>query len=439
MTVALILKVSAVFAADTQALNNPALNEQALTIKLEQYQQRLELLESRIADRQRVAESVNRRITGNATNPAISVILDGLYASYKNDPEDYALPGYGLGGEAGLAAAGFSLGHSEIIMSSNIDDKFFGQFTLVIAEHEGEVEVELEEAFFETLALGNGFTVRGGRFFSAIGYLNQQHEHVWDFQDAPLVYRGFFGKQYFDDGLRLSFVAPSDLFIELGAEAFSGSKYPAGGEHNNIGSWTAFVNFGGDMGLSHSWQAGLSYWAADNIEREYSSHEDVAVVETPLFEGDSKIIGVNAIYKWAPGGNNLEQNFKLQFEYFSRDEEGDMTLLNSIPLETSSLNSKQDGWYVQGIWQFDRNWRTGIRYDMLDSDNRGSDVGVLDEVGLVTNGHTPKRSSIMTEWLPSAFSRIRLQYNRDESYQITDNQIFLQYTFSIGAHGAHAF
>ena len=425
MTCVLMLNISAVHATD----------EEALTIKLEEYEQRLELLERRVPDLQ----PVNRRKTGNAYNPAISVILDGVYASYKNKPEDYALPGYGLGFESGLAAAGFSLGHSEIIMSSNIDDKFFGQFTLAIAEHEGEVEVELEEAFFETLALGHGFTIRGGRFFSAIGYLNQQHEHVWDFHDAPLVYRGFFGKQYFDDGVRLTFVAPTDLFVELGAEAFAGGKYPAGGEHSNVGSWTAFVNFGGDIGISHSWQAGLSYWAADNIEREYSSHEEVAATETPLFEGDSKIVGVNAIYKWAPDGNNLEQNFKLQFEYFSRDEEGDMTLLDSSPLEVSSLNSKQDGWYLQGIWQFDRNWRTGIRYDMLESDNRGSDVGVLDEAGLVTNGHTPRRSSIMAEWLPSAFSRIRLQYNRDESYQITDNQIFLQYTFSIGAHGAHTF
>ena len=412
-----------------------AVDEVARTLQLEEYEKRLEQLEARISE----SQSVNRRITGNANNPAISVILDGLYASYKNHPEDYALPGYGLGGEAGLAAEGFSLGHSEIIMSSNIDDKFFGQFTLAIAEHEGEVEVELEEAFFETLALGHGFTVRGGRFFSAIGYLNQQHQHVWDFHDAPLVYRGFFGNQYFDDGVRLSLVAPTELFVELGGEVFAGGKYPAGGEHSNVGSWTAFVNFGGDVGISHSWQAGLSYWAADNIEREYGSHAHTGTAETPLFEGDSKIAGVNAIYKWAPGGNNLEQNFKLQFEYFSRDEDGDMTLLNSVPLEVSSLNSKQDGWYLQGIWQFDRNWRTGIRYDMLDSDNRGSDVGVLDEAGLVANGYTPKRSSIMAEWLPSEFSRIRLQYNRDESYQVADNQLFLQYTFSIGAHGAHSF
>ena len=405
--------------------------------KLSEYEQRIEALEQEANNK--AAPQDRNQVTGNLFNPAISVILDGVYASYKNNPEDYALPGYALGGEAELAPAGFSLGHSELTLSNYIDDKFFAKFTLAIVEHDNELEVELEEAFFETLTLGHGFTIRGGRFYSALGYLNQQHEHEWDFHDAPLVYRGMFGNQYFDDGLRASVVMPTDLFIELGAEAFAGRKYPAGGQHDGAGSWTAFANVGGDVGVSHSWQAGVSYWSADNIEREYGGHAHDGADEVPLFEGDSYIAGMNAIYKWAPNGNYRDQNVKLQFEYFSRDDDGNLTLQNSSPLETSSLNSKQDGWYAQARWQFARNWATAVRYDMLDSDNTGSDADVLDEAGLVTNGHTPKRVSIAAEWLPSEFSRLRLQYNRDDSYQMPDDQVYLQYTFSMGAHGAHKF
>ena len=66
--------------------------------------------------------------------------------------------------------------------------------TVAFAEHDNELEIELEEAFFETLSLGGGFTIRGGRFYSAVGYLNQIHEHAWDFKDAPLVYRALFGQ-----------------------------------------------------------------------------------------------------------------------------------------------------------------------------------------------------------------------------------------------------
>ncbi len=411
--------------------------DEELNKKLDVFEQRLLVVEQEKSDES--SRQSTGQTTNNGFNPAISVILDGVFASYKNNPEDYSLSGYALGGEAGLAVEGFSLGHSEITLSNNIDDKFFGQLTLAIAEHDGSTEVELEEAFFETLALGNGFSVRGGRFYSAIGYLNQQHEHAWDFFDAPLIYRGLFGNQYFDDGLRLSYIAPTDLFIELGGEIFAGGQYPAGGQHSGIGSWTTFINLGGDIGVSHSWQSGVSYWSADNIERVYGGHDHDGVAEVPLFEGDSHIVGFNAVYKWAPYGNYRDQNVKLQFEYFSRDDEGDLTLLNSSPLETSTLNSRQDGWYAQAVWQFMRIWGIGVRYDMVDSDNSGSDGAVLDEAGLVSNGHTPKRASLMAEWLPSEYSRIRLQYNRDESYPVTDDQLFLQYTFSIGAHGAHQY
>jgi hypothetical protein len=46
----------------------------------------------------------------------------------------------------------------------------------------------------------------------------------------------------------------------------------------------------------------------------------------------------------------------------------------------------------------------------------------------------------MVDWNPSEFSRIRLQYNLDRSQLgITDNQVMLQYIFSLGSHGAHKF
>jgi hypothetical protein len=37
------------------------------------------------------------------------------------------------------------------------------------------------------------------------------------------------------------------------------------------------------------------------------------------------------------------------------------------------------------------------------------------------------------------YSRLRLQYTRDYTLPEADNQFFLQYVMSLGAHGAHAF
>ena len=412
--------------------------EQQLETQNKEHEKRIQALEARVLKSE-------QGLTGQSNfNPAISVILDGRYASFDNNPEEYELPGFPLGGEAGLGERGFSVGHTELIMSANVDDKFFGQMTVAVAEHEGSAEIELEEAFIQTLGLGHGLTIKAGRFFSEIGYLNTQHAHSWDFIDAPLIYRGLFGNQLIDDGVQLTYIAPTDLFLQIGTEASSGSRFPAGGATNGVGAWTVFADLGGDVGIEHSWQLGLSHWQANKIEgRESGGHAhgaDGGTSETPSFSGDSKINALDLVYKWAPNGNPRNNNFKLQFEYFSRKENGEITMLNSgPPVETSSYDGDQNGWYLQATYQFKAQWQAGLRYDQLSSNNTGSDSDVLAEAGLDDEGHTPKRISAMVEWLPSEFSRIRLQYNRDDSYEETDNQLFLQYTMSLGSHGAHPF
>lgn len=436
-----------------------SLKQQLNQIK-QHYEQRIQALENRLEAAEKNATHANSKVkqieetviksstskpafkNQNSFNPAISLILDGRYASFSNKPEEYELPGFALGGESGLGEEGFSLGHTELVASANIDDKFYGQAALALHDHEGSTEVELEEAFIQTIGLGNGVTVKGGRFFSAMGYLNEQHEHAWDFADAPLIYRGLFGHQLRDDGLQVSYIAPTDTFLQLGAEAFKGSSLPAGGESDNVGAWTAFANIGGDIGVEHSWLFGLSHWQANDIDGRTSgghAHEGEDEEETPSFSGKSKINAVDFVYKWAPNGNPSQQNFKFQFEYFDRHEEGVITMLNSDPLEVTRYDGEQNGWYAQAVHQFKPQWRVGLRYDQLDSSNSGADTDILEEAGLDNEGHTPKRYSAMVEWLPSEFSRIRLQFNRDQSYEDTDNQLFLQYTHSLGSHGAHQY
>lgn len=443
----------------TFAENNTELLKQQLESLKQDYENRIQVLEERVEQAEtnakqadvkasqveiqvsRIETTQKSSSSENRLNPAISLTLDGRYANFDNQADAYELPGFALGGEAGLGEEGISLGHTELTASANIDDKFYGQATLAIHEHDGSNEVELEEAFVQTLGLGSGLTIKAGRFFSSLGYLNEQHEHAWDFADAPLIYRGLFGNQLRDDGLQVSYIAPTDTFLQLGAEAFRGSNFPAGGEQEGVGAWTAFANIGGDIGVEQSWLLGLGHWQAGDIDGRTSgghSH-DGGDVETPSFTGKSKINALDFVYKWAPNGNPKNRNFKFQLEYFDRREDGTVTLLNSDPLEATSYDGHQKGWYAQAVYQFMPQWRTGFRYDQLDSNNSGSDSDLIAEAGLDNEGHTPKRYSAMLEWLPSEFSRVRLQFNRDESYEDADNQLFLQYTHSLGSHGAHQF
>lgn len=82
-------------------------------------------------------------------------------------------------------------------------------------------------------------------------------------------------------------------------------------------------------------------------------------------------------------------------------------------------------------------WRTGLRYDRLDSGNVSYG---LNSAHLAHTGYDPQRVTWMVDYSPSEFSRIRLQFARDESRREgTDNQVFVQYQMSLGAHGAHKY
>lgn len=372
-------------------------------------------------------------------NPDVSLVLDGRYGSYKNT-SDYALPGFMLGGEASRGTKGYHLGHNELSFSANIDDLFYGKLTMAIADHEGKTEVELEEAFIQTQALGKGFAVKAGRFFSDIGYLNNKHGHAWDFADAPLVYRALFGNQLIDDGVQVSWLAPTDTYLKLGVEGLRGERFPSGGAaKGGRGSNVFFAKFGGDAGISNAWQLGFSHFIADINGREAGTHSHGSTTETPTFYGKSKVNAIDFVWKWSPKGNARERNVKIQAEYFERDESGRIDMVNSSPLETSTYQGKQSGMYAQAIYQFMPRWRVGYRYDQLNANNSGSDTDVLGEAGLTVAGHTPTRSTVMMDYSHSEYSRIRLQYAKDNSYAESDNLFFVQYVVTLGAHGAHRF
>lgn len=376
----------------------------------------------------------------NIFNPDISLVLDGRYGSYKNS-SDYALPGFMLGGEASRGTQGYHLGHNELSLSANIDDMFYGKLTTVIADHEGETEVELEEAYIETLAIGDGLTVKAGRFFSDIGYLNNQHGHAWDFTDAPLIYRALFGNQLIDDGVQVSWLAPTDTYFKIGVEGLRGERFPAGGaENDGRGANTLFAKFGGDVGISNAWQLGFSHWKADINGREAGAHTHGAASEVPTFYGNSKINAIDFVWKWSPNGNSHERNLKIQAEYFERNENGRIDMVEDGTVnETTTYKGKQNGAYIQAVYQFMPRWRVGYRYDQLKANNSGLDTDVLGEAGLDVAGHTPKRTTIMLDYSHSEFSRIRFQYAKDDSYNESDDLFFIQYIVTLGAHGAHRF
>jgi len=372
-------------------------------------------------------------VTNNAFNPAISLILDGQYSSYSNDPEDYAISGFLLDEEAGLTAEGFSLDETELNISANIDDQFFGYADIVFEDSEEETEVELEEAYIETLALPHGLAVKGGKFLSAIGYNNRFHPHSWDFADAPLAYRAMLGTAFTDVGVQVRWLAPTDLFLEFGAEGFRGASFPANGSANDgTGAWSLFAKTGGDLNDSNSWKAGFSWLGYDT--EDFTSEIDDGVL---TLDGDGNLYIAEFVWRWSPGGNTRQRNFKLQAEYLHREEDGDAEAATLAVTQASDYDIEQDGLYVQGVYQFRPRWRVGLRYDWLSADNQVPGLTIPTPLG--GDDRDPDRITAMIDFSHSEFSRLRLQYSRDDSSPESDDQIVLQYVMSLGAHGAHQF
>ena len=462
------------------ALSAPVLAQDAELAKIReeirqmksQYEKRIQDLEKRLAETEAKAGSAqaaagkaeqsaaqaqtataaaaSARSGENAFNPAVSLILQGTFARESQDPNNYRINGFmPSGGEVGPPKRSFGLAETELNITANIDPYFRGVAIASLAPQGG---ISVEEAYFQTLALPQGFTLKGGRYFSGIGYQNELHQHAWDFQDAPLAYKAFLGNQLKQDGVQLKWVAPTDLFVEVGAELSAGDQFPGNDRNKNgVGGAALFTHLGGDIGDSYAWRSGLSYLKTSPNGRAYQDTDTLGGAVTNSFTGRARLWVADAVLKWSPHGNARQRNFKLQGEYFRFTQDGLLSYNNDAAGSaafghvTGPLSTTQSGWYAQGIWQFLPAWRVGYRYDRLNygSVSNGIVNGGLGPVAadfpLLAN-HSPTRNTLMFDWSPTEFSRVRLQFASDKSrLGLTDNQVLVQYLYSLGAHGAHKF
>ncbi len=436
------------------------LREQVRQIKQE-YEKRIDALEQRLKQAEAAAGkaqasavsaeaaalSASTRPAGeNAFNPAVSLILNGVLANLSQDPARHQITGFTPTlGEVGPGNRGLSLAETELVFSANIDSNFRGT---LIAALGSDDSIGVEEGYIQGIGLSHGLGIKAGRFLSSVGYQNEIHAHAWDFIDAPLANKVFLGNQLAEDGVQLKWVAPTDTFVELGAEIGRGRAFPGTNrDKNGVGAGNLFARLGGDIGASTAWRLGLSHLRTTAQNRNYDDVDSTGTQVNNSFDGSSRLWVLDGVLKWAPNGNATYTNFKLQGEYFRRRENGSFTYdtaAASLGTQSDAYRSAQSGWYAQGVYQFMPRWRAGYRYDRLDSG--GVNLGLVDSGALaaaefpIYAAHKAVRNTLMFDFSPSEFSRLRLQFASDKSrLGVTDNQVFLQYIMSLGAHGAHKF
>ncbi len=404
------------------------------------YEARIDALERRVADAEAAARETRREppprppvaaaaSSAAAFNPAVSLILQGRAAGFGREQGHRDVPGFLTGEETGVGPEGLSLSETELDLSANVDDFFYGFASVALEQEDAETHIDLEEAYLQTLKLPQGLTVKAGRFFSGIGYLNSRHSHTWDFVDAPLAYEAMLGTQLGDSGVQVTWVAPTETYLQLGGEILRGSGFPGGGSaHDGFGSTALFGKLGGEVGDSHTWQAGLSWLRTRPRGRETRDERG----DLYTFDGSSNLVIADLVWKWAPHGNYRERNLILQAEYLHRFEDGTIVVTSPSGELRGSYDGRQDGVYGQVAYQFMPHWRAGLRYDHIWSDNRFGAPGLLDD-------DSSQRVSAMVDFSRTEFSRLRLQWNHDFGGIRDDDAVFLQYIMSLGSHGAHTF
>ena len=214
---------------------------------------------------------------------------------------------------------------------------------------------------------------------------------------------------------------------------------------------TIFAKFAPDLGTNHVLQWGLSYAQAKQYQQLLNEDETTQSGDELALNGKQTLMGTDIVYKWDSAGQYGQGDFKIIVEYLKlkkdmnvvasgvgMDTDGD-TVLDSFPLAIGSkVTGTQDGYTLQASYGIAPRWQVSLRHDATGNTNE------LNEAGNKISFKDSSRNSIAISFYASEFSRLRLQASQadlaDETGKVEKvNQVFLQYTHSLGQHGAHKF
>ncbi len=409
--------------------------------------------------------------SASAFNPQMSIILDGNYYHDGIGGEGATLVGEAFQPELGhgheheeeghddhghaTTSNGFNFREAEFVFAATVDPYFDAAVNVVV---DGDGNVDLEEAWFQTRNLPHGLKVKGGKFFSDFGYVNNQHPHQWDFADQNLAYLNLLGDHGLQEtGLQLTWLPETPVYTLLGLELGQGDQERLGvtlDDHEqaelglddtNSGPrlWTAFAKVAPDLGDKHALQFGVSY--AHNkqhqgmYEFEHEEEEDHLGEEEhgeSGYEGTAGIWGLDLVYKFDGDGDHGHRDFKLQTEYL-RSTRDTKVRSGEEDVIGKSLDFTSDGLYVQGVYGIFPKLQLGLRYDVFGLTNKVG--GAADE----SFGSSDRWTANLT-WNMSEYSRLRAQYARSDILVAEDERerfdaFYLQFLMSLGSHGAHKF
>jgi len=387
----------------------------ALKAELQQQKETTKKLEAKIdalsAKQDEASKNTSASFSQNAYLPDIALILNMSAVSRdvsNSDYEKYNIPGFIDNKNTEETAIpfnknrGFNLNYAEVAMHSTVDPYFeaFANF------HLHPDEFEIGEAFVQTTSLPYSLRIKAGKFKSNFGRINSKHQHSWHFDSQPIIYEALFGPDAISDpGIQVQYVAPTDTYMMIGAEALQGTNERSFGEENGNNLYVGYIKSSIDVGEDLSILGGVSIAHGTNTTKH----------STDVYGGD-------LTFRYQLGSYS---SLSWQSEYLYRAK------------DIGTTTNRQDGLYSELIYQYNNNYSGGIRYDAI----MKNDTDLKSDYSAIKTNNLD-RYTAMIEYKPFPMSRLRLSYTYDRTKVIAGerkniNEVMLSLNIAAGAHGAH--
>ncbi len=381
----------------------------AIKEQLQAQQEAMASLNAKLVQLEQKNTNQSASFSQNAYLPDMALILNMSAVSRDVNNYDYehntSIPGFIDAGKMHLPFnknRGFNLNYAEFAMHSVVDPYFeaFANF------HLHPDEFEIGEAYVQTTSLPYALRIKAGKFKSSFGRINKKHQHSWNFDSQPLIYKALFGPDSISDaGIQVQWIAPTDTYLMVGAEAMQGINGRSFGDDSKNNLYVGYVKSSIDIGDDLSVLGGVSLAHGKNITQNAT---DVYGADLTFREQ----LGSNSALIW-------------QSEYLERHKK-----------LSDTTTDKQAGLYSELVYQYNNNYSFGARYDLITK----NDTDLLLYNGIDTNNLD--RYTAKIDYKPFPMSRLRLSYTYDRSKIIVGerkdvSEVMLSLNIAAGAHGAH--
>lgn len=352
---------------------------------------------------------------------------------------------------------GFTLQQAELGLAGVVDSYFRADARIVtfLDASAGETLVELEEAYLTSLSLPSNLQLKAGHFLTRFGRVNPQHPHAWDWMDQPIMNTRVFG----GDGMRapgaqLAWLAPTDSYAELffSVQNANGETmrsflandelYAEAGVGGRLFAAEDVRSFGD---LAYTLRGEASAFAAERSELVLGASFAFGPNATGD-RGDTMLYGADFVWRWRPADAERGWPFvKIEGEFLGREFDAAEQVDDSVPgtpvtLPAATLGDR--GGFVQGLWGFAPGWAVGVRAEYATGSGASYDLGTQTFARDADALRADRwRVAPLLAYHPSEFTRLRLQYNYDDSDALADpaHSVWIGFEVLIGAHPPHAY